>query len=50
MTTSDTGDPGLPTTYMTVPEVAAELRVSTATVYRLVHTGALQGKRFGTVM
>jgi excisionase family DNA binding protein len=45
MTISDTG-PG-PQQLMTVIEVAAVLRVSRATVYRLVHTGALPGKRVG---
>lgn len=32
---------------MTVVEVAAALRVSRATVYRLVHAGSLPGKRLG---
>lgn len=32
---------------MTVVEVASTLRVSRATVYRLVHSGALPGKRIG---
>lgn len=36
--------------YMTVPEVAADLRVSPATVYRLVNSGALPGKRFSSVL
>jgi excisionase family DNA binding protein len=32
---------------MTVPEIATALRVSRATVYRLVNTGALPGMRVG---
>lgn len=36
-----------PDDLMTVVEVAAALRVSRATVYRLVHSGALPGKRIG---
>lgn len=45
MTVADTG-PG-PHQLMTVHEVAAALRVSRATVYRMVHTGALPGTRIG---
>lgn len=36
--------------FMTVTEVAAELRVSRATVYRLLHAGALPGRRFGKTL
>lgn len=32
---------------MTVPEIATALRVSRATVYRLVNTGVLPGMRVG---
>lgn len=39
--------PGRPHDLMTVVEVAAALRVSRATVYRLIHSGALPGKRIG---
>jgi excisionase family DNA binding protein len=33
--------------YLTVAEVAAAMRVSKMTVYRLVHTGELPAVRFG---
>ena len=33
--------------YMTVAEVAALMRVSTMTVYRLIHAGDLPAVRFG---
>lgn len=46
MTTRDTAD-GEAHQFMTVSEVAAELRVSRATVYRLLHAGTLPGRRFG---
>lgn len=36
-----------PPDLLTVVEVAAALRVSRATVYRLIHAGALQGVRIG---
>lgn len=36
-----------PDDLLTVVEVAAALPVSRATVYRLVHSGALAGKRIG---
>lgn len=36
-----------PHRFMTVNEVAATLRVSRATVYRLIHTGNLPGMRVG---
>ena len=36
-----------PRHYLTVVEVAAMLRVSRATVYRLVHAGRLPGMRIG---
>jgi excisionase family DNA binding protein len=32
---------------LTVAEIAARMRVSKMTVYRLVHSGALHGVRFG---
>lgn len=37
----------LPTAYMTIAEVAAALRVSKMTVYRLVKSHALASVRFG---
>ena len=37
----------LPTAYMTIAEVAAALRVSKMTVYRLVKSHALAAVRFG---
>lgn len=41
-------NPGRPqVTWLTVAEVAAELRVSKMTVYRLVHTGELVSSRVG---
>ncbi len=33
--------------FLTVAEVAAELRVSTMTVYRLIHSGEMQAVRVG---
>ena len=49
MTVTDPGHPGPPEWggLMTVVEVAAALRVSRTTVYRLVHAGTLPGKRLG---
>jgi excisionase family DNA binding protein len=32
---------------LTIAEIAARMRVSKMTVYRLVHSGALNGVRFG---
>lgn len=37
----------LPTAYLTIAEVAAALRVSKMTVYRLVKSHALESVRFG---
>ena len=34
--------------YFTVDEIAAILRMSRMSVYRLIHTGKLEGNRFGT--
>ncbi len=42
----DAAEPGLHQ-LMTVNEVAQALRVSRATVYRLVNSGALPGRRVG---
>ena len=36
--------------FMTVREIATLMRVSRATVYRLLHTGRLSGMRVGKVM
>ena len=36
-----------PVTYLTIAEVAAELRVSKMTVYRLVHAGEIAATRIG---
>lgn len=33
--------------YLTVPEIAVELRVSKMTIYRLVHDGTLPSVRVG---
>lgn len=38
---------GAGTTFLTVAEVAATLRVSKMSVYRLIHTGQLEAVRFG---
>lgn len=46
MTAQDGGAHDLPE-LMTVTEVAAALRVSRATIYRLVHNGDLAGVRVG---
>jgi excisionase family DNA binding protein len=46
MTPVDAGRPELHP-FMTVVEVAAALRVSRATIYRLVNTGVLPGLRVG---
>lgn len=35
------------TNFLTVAEIAASMRVSKMTVYRLVHSGALESVRFG---
>ncbi|ALX03755.1 MULTISPECIES: helix-turn-helix domain-containing protein [Aeromicrobium] len=35
------------TTFLTVAEVAAQMRVSKMTVYRLVHNGELEALRVG---
>lgn len=35
------------TTFLTVAEVAAQMRVSKMTVYRLVHNGELEAVRVG---
>ena len=35
------------TTFLTVAEVAATLRVSKMSVYRLIHSGELEAVRFG---
>lgn len=35
------------TTFLTVAEVAEQMRVSKMTVYRLVHAGALEAVRVG---
>lgn len=37
-------------TYLTVLEVATQLRVSKMTVYRLIHTGELPASQFGKTM
>lgn len=34
--------------YLTVAEIAAVLRVSTMTVYRIIHAGELEVSRFGS--
>ncbi len=46
MTVTDT-QPDDPHRFMTVEEVAAALRVSRATVYRLISAGSLPGLRVG---
>lgn len=38
---------GSGTTFLTVAEVAATLRVSKMSVYRLIHSGELEAVRFG---
>ncbi len=38
---------GEPPCYLTVGEVAAQLRVSTMTVYRLINSGAIPAVRVG---
>lgn len=35
------------TNFLTVTEIAAQMRVSKMTVYRLVRSGAMSGVRFG---
>ncbi|MPZ62185.1 MAG: helix-turn-helix domain-containing protein [Propionibacteriales bacterium] len=48
MTTSSSGDQPLSeSTFLTVAEVAAAMRVSKMTVYRLVHSGELPAVRVG---
>lgn len=37
----------VPTDLLTVAELAKSLRVSTMTVYRLVHSGTIESVRFG---
>jgi excisionase family DNA binding protein len=37
----------LPTAYLTIAEVAAALRLSKMTVYRMVRAGTLSADRFG---
>lgn len=51
MTVANAGQhPDEPHRLMTVSEAAAALRVSRATVYRLVHAGTLPGTRLGKSM
>ena len=48
MTSGAAGKPGLSEVrFLTVAEVAAAMRVSRMTVYRLVHAGELQAVRVG---
>ncbi len=49
MTTPDADRDDLPE-LVTIVEVAAALRVSRATIYRLVHNGELPGVRVGKAM
>ncbi|MGH3496591.1 MAG: helix-turn-helix domain-containing protein [Nocardioidaceae bacterium] len=47
MTSFDSGDKIPEVTFLTVAEVARVMRVSKMTVYRLVHSGALEAVRVG---
>ena len=50
MTVADPSHAAEPHRLMTVAEAAAALRVSRATIYRLVHSGTLPGTRPGRSM
>jgi excisionase family DNA binding protein len=45
--TGEVADMASGTTFLTVAEVAAQMRVSKMTVYRLVHSGELEAVRVG---
>jgi excisionase family DNA binding protein len=47
MATNEQTGPGSPVQFLTVAEVAAMMRVSKMTVYRLVHSGELPAVRVG---